>query len=186
MAAMNTGGTEHKIDFGPLDIAESKRIARMSKEWIERGLGWSWRAPRIWRAIASSQVLTVGARVRGELVGFALMKFSDEATQAHLLLFAVDPDWRRKGIGRALIAWLEESACIAGTQRVFLEVRASASTARAFYRRIGFESVARIRGYYRGKEDAIRMCKVLAEPDSLTMSEDPMARILADVFAEEE
>jgi ribosomal-protein-alanine N-acetyltransferase len=85
------------------------------------------------------------------------MKFADES--AHLHLLGVQPGFQRLGVGRDLIEWLEQSARVAGTFIVSLEVRAGNRSARAFYRRLGYTEIVRIPGYYRGCEDAIRMSR---------------------------
>ena len=102
------------------------------------------------------------------IVGFALMKYLEE--EAQLLLFAVIQVRRRTGIGRALMAWLEKTALIAGIGTIHLEVRARNGGARAFYRRMGFVEHEVIEGYYRGVEAAVRMRRRLwSTLDSKTM-----------------
>jgi ribosomal-protein-alanine N-acetyltransferase len=95
------------------------------------------------------------AWVGDHLAGFAIMQFYAE--HAHLNLFAVDPQYRRFGIGRKLLVWLEETARVGGIFTINLEVRANNGGARAFYRTLGYQEVRAIPGYYSGRESAIRM-----------------------------
>jgi ribosomal-protein-alanine N-acetyltransferase len=88
------------------------------------------------------------------------MQYGDDA--AHLNLLAVEPAHRRQGIGRQLVRWLEDTARVAGTFSVRLELRASNVGARAFYAALGFYPAGWVRGYYQGIEDAIRFEKDLA------------------------
>ena len=90
------------------------------------------------------------------------MQYKDD--EAHLLLFAVDRMRRRRGVGTALLAWLEATALTAGIGVVYLEARVRNREARAFYRRHGYLEVARLRGMYRGIEDGIRISKDLWLP----------------------
>jgi predicted N-acetyltransferase YhbS len=90
------------------------------------------------------------------------MHFGDEI--AHLNLLAVDSQFQRRGLGRQLLAWLEESAMTAGTFTVCLEVRARNPVALLFYRRLGFTESGRVPRYYSGREDALRMTKTLRHP----------------------
>ena len=60
------------------------------------------------------------------------MDFGD--TAAHLSLFAVKPSHQRCGIGRQMMAWLEEAALIAGITTINLELRVNNFAARTFYR----------------------------------------------------
>jgi ribosomal protein S18 acetylase RimI-like enzyme len=45
--------------------------------------------------------------------------------------------------------------------RIDLELRATNIAARAFYQRLGFESLDVVRGYYQGREPALRMSRRL-------------------------
>ena len=88
------------------------------------------------------------------------MQFGEE--QAHLNLLAVEPEHRRRAIGRGLIEWLEESCRVAGIVRVELECRASELGTVRFYRALGFEICAESPNYYCGKESALRLQKSLS------------------------
>ena len=87
------------------------------------------------------------------------MYFRDES--AHLNLLAVDSVYRHHGIGRHLMEWLEESARVAGTFVISLEVRARNRGARIFYRKLGYSEIVHIPRYYCGREAAIRMTRDL-------------------------
>ncbi len=79
------------------------------------------------------------------------------AEHAHLNLLAVAPAYRRSGIGRRLIEWLEKIARVGGIFSVTLEVRAGNEDARAFYRKLEYRESKYLPGYYSGREAAIRM-----------------------------
>ena len=133
-------------------------IAIMSRDLIETGLrGWSWDPQRVTRAIRAKHISTLVAAVHEHIVGFAIMDFGD--TQAHLSLLAVAPSHQRCGIGRQMMAWLEESALVAGIAAINLELRVNNHAGRDFYRAIGFTETAYIPGYYSGVETALRMSR---------------------------
>lgn len=136
---------------------DAEEIALMSREYIESGLGWSWKRQRVLRCIREPEVVVAVARSPAELQGFAIMQFGDDS--AHLNLLAVKTHWRRRGLGARLIRWLEESAKTAGTFDITLELRESNSAALQFYRRLGYTPVKKITGYYRSSEAAIRMTR---------------------------
>lgn len=94
------------------------------------------------------------------------MKYRDD--EAHLLLLAVTPCHARRGVGRALVEWLESSARVAGMARIHLEARKSNVGAIAFYRHVGFRDSEVVTGYYRGVEASVRMVKELrvTQPES--------------------
>ena len=137
-------------------------IARMSRDLIETGLGWSWTASRVLRSIRDPETLVLVARDGKNAVGFAIMDFGEEA--AHLALLAVEPSHRRRGVGRDLFDWLKESALTAGIAVVKLELRANNVEAQHFYRCLGFEEIGWTVGYYRRRETALRMALRLRQP----------------------
>jgi ribosomal protein S18 acetylase RimI-like enzyme len=139
--------------------ADADRIACMSRDLIEYGHGWSWNPPRVRRRIASRDTNVVVAESGGDLVGIALMEYHD--LDAHLLLFGVEPTHRARGIGSSLLRWLELTAATAGIELIFLEARTSNRMAREFYHGRGYRELALVRGYYSGREDAVRIGKDL-------------------------
>lgn len=138
---------------------EAHRIAEMSRDFIEYGLGWKWTPARILRCLRDSSTNVAVAREGDDLIGFAIMEFKDE--EAHLLLFAVGEAHRRKGVGSALLSWLEETALTAGIGLIYLEARLRNAEAREFYRKHGYSEIARVRGMYRGAEDGVRLARDL-------------------------
>ncbi len=144
------------------EARDAQAIALMSRDLVESGLGWKYDAPRVQRAIRERDTVTLVACERAAVVGFAIMEFGDE--RAHLVLLAVHPSQRRSGVGRCLLQWLIESAQTAGIGSVHLELRERNEAARAFYRAMGFSESVLVPGYYRGREAALRMLRVLRVP----------------------
>ncbi len=141
----------------PLDAVP---IALMSRRLVEAGLpSWAWTARRVGRLILEPEYAVLAARRGEELTAFAIMGFGEES--AHLNLLAVEPRCRRLGLGTRLVRWLEESAVVAGTFEVSLEVRAGNLRARQFYRALGYSEAELLPGYYERIEDAIRMIRDL-------------------------
>jgi len=149
---------EHHLELARL--ADAPAIAAMSSRLIEAGLTPSWPAERVGRHIRNADSLVLTARQAGRLLGFAIMQYGDCA--AHLNLLAVETACQRRGIGRALLGWLEETAIVAGTFLIQLELRATNPTARAFYESRGYRETGRVAGYYQRLEDAVQMERNLA------------------------
>ncbi len=74
---------------------------------------------------------------------------------AHVASIAVLKDYRRRGIGRALMSYLIKSLKTRHVRTVSLEVRKSNTSAIRFYESIGFERVGLIPSYYEDGEDAV-------------------------------
>jgi len=137
--------------------ADAEPIAAMSRELIEAGLPWSWTPARVARNLRHPETLVLAARDAGRVAGFAIMQFGDE--RAHLSLLAVHPDYQRQGVGARMLDWLTASALTAGIAGIHLELRETNLAARRFYLNQGFAETARIPGYYRGIETAVRMLR---------------------------
>ena len=163
------------------ETGDARPIAEMSRDLIESGLGWRYDPAHIERAmrrretvvLAASERQTYVARNRPALSGFAIMDFGDE--RAHLVLLAVQPAQRRRGIGRRLVEWLLESALTAGMASVHLELRADNAAARRFYRALGFSETVLVPRYYDGREAAMRMIRMLRSPGPLPLAWSPPA-----------
>jgi ribosomal-protein-alanine N-acetyltransferase len=151
--------TAHAISVRLSGPRDAQAIALMSRDLVESGLGWKYDAARVLKAIRDPETLTPVACDRGRIAGFAIMEFGDE--RAHLVLLAVRPTHRRMGIGRRLVHWLVESARVAGIASLHLELRTGNEAARGFYRAMGFDETIVVPGYYRGREAALRMIRVL-------------------------
>ena len=138
---------------------DAPAIAAMSRQLIEHGLAWSWNEDRVERCLRNRDCVVLAARDRRRVIGFAIMEFY--AIHAHLNLFAVQPGYQRRGVGRQLLEWLEASARTAGIFKVNLELRATNDGARLFYEKLGYRSAGRKAAYYDGREDAVRMSRDL-------------------------
>ena len=139
----------------PARHRDAPEIAALAHAFVEHGLKPSWTAGRIRRHIRHAESVVLAASSLGMLAGFAIMQYAD--TSAHLNLLAVVPAHRRRGVGRRLVRWLEETALTAGTFVIELELRADNRPARTFYESLGYREVALVPGYYQGVEDALRM-----------------------------
>lgn len=82
--------------------------------------------------------------------------------EMEILNLAVAPSARRKGVGRALFGAALSWATSQGATRIFLEVRASNTSAILFYRQEGFrKSGVRNRYYSDPPEDALILSRIL-------------------------
>lgn len=106
--------------------------------------------------------LVLARTAEGAAAGFSLLRIV--ADEAELLLLAVAPRFRRRGIGRRLLDQFLDQARDAGSGRVHLEVR-DGNPAVAMYRAAGFSIAGRRRKYYRGRGggefDALTLSKQL-------------------------
>jgi [ribosomal protein S18]-alanine N-acetyltransferase len=95
----------------------------------------------------------------GQVAGYYLAM--EGVGELHLLNLTVAPDWQRRGLALVLLDDLVAFARGRSLAQVWLEVRAANLRAQAIYRRYGFRTIGRRRGYYPApagrREDAIVM-----------------------------
>jgi ribosomal-protein-alanine N-acetyltransferase len=104
----------------------------------------------------------VVARAGDEIVGFGgLWVMVDEA---HITTFAVDPRWRRRGVGEWMLLGLLDRALARQAREATLEVRLSNMPARRLYEKYGFRPVGIRPRYYSDNGE-----------DALIMTTDPLA-----------
>ncbi|QBX99610.1 GNAT family N-acetyltransferase [Rhodophyticola sp. CCM32] len=93
--------------------------------------------------------------------GFLLLRILPP--DAEILTLAVLPGAQRQGIARALLNKSETLARAEGVTRLFLEVAAGNSSARALYRSAGFDETGTRPGYYTRpdgtRDDAVMMAR---------------------------
>lgn len=115
---------------------------------------WPW-----WDLVAVltwPRVVRLKAVVEGRMVGF--IAGDARTSPAWIATLGVLPAYRRRGIGRALLA-----ACEAQLPRgpVRLSVRVSNQPARRLYESMGYRPIGLWRAYYSDREDALVMEKTL-------------------------
>ncbi|GHT59565.1 ribosomal-protein-alanine acetyltransferase [Endomicrobiia bacterium] len=88
------------------------------------------------------------------IVGYYVI--STVADETELLNIAVDPNFRRKNFGRAMLLDIKKEAISKKTKFIFLEVRRTNIAAKNLYKSFDFTEIG-IRKKYYGNEDAITM-----------------------------
>lgn len=148
------------VELRPIRPADLDALARLHARCFP---GESWDAP----ALASILALP-GASGRlaeaedGGACGLVLALFAAE--DAEILTLGVDPDRRRQGIARALLADVIARAQRAGARRLVLEVAADNEAARRLYGVHGFRPIGERRNYYRRPGGATIDAWLLARP----------------------
>jgi len=96
------------------------------------------------------------AQEDGKVVGFIIfwIRFEDEG---HIISLAVDKDYRRRGVGAALVMTAISIFEKFHIKNIKLEVRARNTGAIKFYRALGFSEEKVIENYYEDGEDAVVM-----------------------------
>jgi len=110
------------------------------------------------------------AEENGEVVGYIMCRVETGLAsfglgglvkKGHVVSVAVMQEFRRKGIGDALMNKAMENMKSYNARQCFLEVRVTNAAATEMYKKLGFETTKTIRGYYADGEDAYLMSKKL-------------------------
>ncbi len=134
-------GTSDDLD-AVMEIMEAAFGARYGEAWTRSQCAGIL-------PMAGVSLILAGDGESGSAVGFSL--FRSVANESELLLLAVSPNYRRRGIGRRLLQDFLGRVRTRGVTRVHLEVR-DGNPAIQMYRHAGFEPVGRRRNYYRGQD----------------------------------
>jgi ribosomal-protein-alanine N-acetyltransferase len=155
---MATHTTEHfpgqgeQLAITPMARDDLDRVVAIERQCFPT----AWRRESYERELLNSNARYLVAAVGARVVGYAGMWVIPP--EAHITTIAVEPEYRRRGIGERLLVALLEAAQDMGASRVTLEVRESNQIARTLYEKYGFEAVAYMRGYYPDTgEDAVVM-----------------------------
>lgn len=81
-----------------------------------------------------------------QVVGFMIYEL--HKTRLHVLNFAVNSEFRRRGVGEAMISKLISKLSHQRRSRVLLEVRETNLAAQLFFRSAGFRAVSVLRDFY--------------------------------------
>ena len=110
--------------------------------------------------IPREQIVLI-AEINAQVCGFLVARITGD--EAEILNTAVDPAYRRKGIGTLLLNSAISAAQAHNAKSIYLEVRESNRAAISFYGQHGFTKTAERRGYYSSPtENAIVMKKLTA------------------------
>lgn len=135
-------------------------IMRVMGAAFDPAYGEAWNRRQVSDALAMPNTHHILAGADGgydpppqETAGFVLSRAAGH--EEELLLIAVSPDARGRGVGSALLSRFIADAQERGASRLFLEMR-EGNEAERLYRNFGFTVIGRRRNYYRsGTSDPI-------------------------------
>jgi len=104
----------------------------------------------------------VVAEADGRIVGFYISSHKDG--KGYIITIDVLVEYRRRGIGRLLLAELERRLVAQGVRTVGLDTATDNETAIAFWLKHGYRKRGLKKGYYPGGRDAFMMQKTLVTP----------------------
>ena len=141
------------IEIRQAKLYDVPAMARIERDSFDA----PWSADEITKDVsAGGNVYVAVAMADDERAGYAEIRMI--AGEAQVYNIAIAPEFRREGIGEALLRHCIDKAEADGCRLVTLEVRGGNAPAMELYRKLGFREVGRRRGYYaKGGEDAVLM-----------------------------
>ena len=85
------------------------------------------------------------------LVGYIISKITYPET--HILNLTVKKNFRKNGIGKALVELIISDARLRNSENIILEVRANNTDAQSLYKKLNFEVIGTRKDYYESKND---------------------------------
>jgi len=131
------------LHIEPGRMSDARELARIHALGFYRG--WAVGEFESFLADATTPVY-VACDARRRIAGFALIRVA--ADEAELLTIAVDPKWRGKGVGQALLRAAFDDLLMTPARRMFLEVSEENAAAIKLYQREGFTVISSRKGYY--------------------------------------
>lgn len=94
-------------------------------------------------------------------VGLSSLRLPGLIKKGHVVSVAVLPEYRKRGMGKALVAKAMEGMKAYGAKQLYLEVRVTNEEAIGLYKKLGLEVSRTVHGYYADGEDAYVMSEKL-------------------------
>jgi putative acetyltransferase len=127
-------------------------LEAVARERVHSAIERAWtpdQQRRYLTSLSDREALHVAVAPTGEVVGYQSLDLYSSilSSMAHVGSIGTFllPDWRNRGVGRALFDATRRFAAFNGYRKVVISVRASNAHARAFYSKLGFVECGRLR-----------------------------------------
>ena len=131
------------LHIEPGQMADAPEMARIHAAGFYRG----WPVGEFESFLSDDATpVYVACDAKRRIAGFALVRVVKD--EAELLTIAVDPKWRGKRVGDALLRAVFDDLLLSPARRMFLEVSEENAAAIRLYERLGFAVISRRKGYY--------------------------------------
>jgi [ribosomal protein S18]-alanine N-acetyltransferase len=141
----------------PAQTRDADDLARIHRQGFFRG--WPREEFSSFLAEASTPAY-IACDAKRRIAGFALLRLA--ADEVELLTIAVDPKWRGKHVGQALMRAAFADLLMSPAKRMFLEVDEQNAAAIRLYEREGFARIGARKGYYPRPDGSAATALVMA------------------------
>lgn len=145
------------LHIEPAETRDAKDLARIHAQSFYRG----WPTTDFVSFLEDRNTPAyIACDAKRRIAGFALIR--TVADEAELLTIAVEPRWRGRGVGRALMDAVFADLMLSPARRMFLEVDEQNSAAIRLYEKLGFATVSSRKGYYPRPDGSAATALVMA------------------------
>jgi [ribosomal protein S18]-alanine N-acetyltransferase len=138
---------------------EFELLWQLDQECFPRGIAYSQRELKHY--MEAPGTFTVVAEAHAQAIAGFLVGQRHKRGLGHVVTIDVSPRFRREGVGSMLMEAAERRLQSEGCHSMFLETAVDNTAAITFYKRLGYQSLRILPGYYMGELDGLLMGKKL-------------------------
>jgi [ribosomal protein S18]-alanine N-acetyltransferase len=147
-----------KFTLRDYESDDFETLIEIDRACYEPGIAYSKRDMRAYLQFPGAECVL--AETPREIAGFCIS--ARQRTRGYIVTIDVLEQYRKSGIGSALLREVERRLASNGVREVGLETATDNESAIAFWNKHGYRTLGVERGYYPGGRDAFAMTKVLA------------------------
>lgn len=145
------------LHIEPAETRDAKDLARIHGQSFYRG----WPTADFQSFLEDRNTPAyIACDAKRRIAGFALIR--TVADEAELLTIAVEPRWRGKSVGRALMDAVFADLMMSPARHMFLEVDEQNHAAIRLYEKLGFSTISSRKGYYPRPDGSAATALVMA------------------------
>ena len=136
-----------------------------------------WSEEEFVRCLRQRNCIGMVAEWCDQVVGFMIYEL--HKNRLHILNFAVDPESRRRGVGRCMTDKLISKLSHDRRNRIMLEVRETNLDAQIFFRSLGFRAISVLREFYEDSPEDAYLMQLRYQPsqEELTLPNNRIGRL---------
>jgi ribosomal-protein-alanine N-acetyltransferase len=145
----------------PFRRSDLPHLVRLDRRCFSAAIAYD-RFEMVYHLTAPRHICLLAVPIAGgppPLLGFVIAAAGRTGGEGQIITIDVDPDARRRGVGRLLLEAAEEQLAAYGNREVRLQVAEDNAGAREFYQGHGYTAIGLRPDYYPDGTDAVEMVK---------------------------
>jgi ribosomal-protein-alanine N-acetyltransferase len=149
------------ITYRDAAFADLSTFVELDKELFPHAMWNQEHYENDFKGVPLTHFFRVAVDENNQIVGYAAVTVPAPGVEADVLTIGVIPEYRKSGIGRALMAQLERWSVDKKSNAMMLEVSVDNLGAIALYESIGYLKISERKNYYGAGRNALVMRKEL-------------------------